>query len=717
MRFTGARHGRPVMLAAAAAGLALTGTALISTAPAVAAPAGGTAGRLSLSGATQHQLLGLYASYRHVPAADVARTALRSARGATAASGTDWAAATYVPSQAAPLSVRVGFQDGGDRALFTRAPGHGWKVAGLGGQALGCDTRVPAAVRRAWGFGSCPAGSDATRAATAPRSSSSRSNAPRAAQAAASSTAAASGTAADIASIALSQVGVADTPADSSFANESADCDPYTALENPSAPDSLCGTDPTFGIKDHAEFWCSDFAKYVWLQGGVTSDESTITPLSSSFYTWGLDHGESMPVDGGTPAAGDAIVLYPSGTSGTTALEDDGDHVGIVTAVHSDGTIDIVNGDFLTSSGIKVAYYQDQNPATFAANSEGSGEEWLYVSPQLPSGAGPDLQSSSVTTYTQQLQVFGRDSSGATESDVWTPGKSWSGFKSIGGNITDDPTALEYDTSTSGQQMEVFGKFGSTVYANVWTPSSGTWSGWKSLGGTIASDPVAIQYGTQMQVWGVQADGSVVSDVYTPGKTWSGFNSIGGTAVGNVSVVNYGTQLEVYARQSDGSVQSDVWTPGQSWSGWKSIGGDIAGNPVAAQFGTQLQVWGRAADGSVTSTVWTPGKSWSSWNSIGGDISGDPSVVEYNTSNYGTQLEVYGQENGVVSGIVWSTSSGKWSTWASIGGNLTDDPVAIQYGSQMEVWGREANGQTYSDVYTPGQSWTGWKSIGGNLLP
>jgi hypothetical protein len=690
MRFTGKRHGRPVTLAAAAAVLA------------VAAQAGGTVSRLSLSGAEQHQLLGLYASYRHVPAADVARTALRSAEGAAAAAGTDWAAATYVPAQSAPLTVRVGFQDGGDRALFTRAPGQGWKVAGLGGQSLGCDTRVPAAIRRLWGFGQCSPAS-----ATAPRDAS--------AQPAA--TAADSGTAADIAAAALSQVGVADTPPDSSFSNESADCDPYTALENPSAPDSLCGTDPTFGIKDHAEFWCSDFAKWVWIQGGVTSDQSTITPLSSSFYTWGLAHGESMPVDGGTPQVGDAIVLYPSGTSGTTALEDDGDHVGIITAVHSDGTIDIVNGDFLTSSGIKVAYYQNQNPATFASSSEGSGEEWLYVSPQLP-GGGPDLESSPVNTYTQQLQVFGRTSGGATYSDVWTPGKTWSGWQSIGGDLTDDPAALEYDTSNYGQQMQVFGEDAGTVYSNVYTPGSGKWSGWMNLGGSLAGDPVAIQYGTQMQVWGVQADGSVVSDVYTPGKTWSGWQNIGGDITGNVSVVNYGTQLEVYGRQADGSVHSDVWTPGKTWSGWESLGGDLAGNPVAIQYGTQMQVWGREAGGSVWSDVYTPGKTWSGWQSIGGNVSGDPSVIEYNTSNYGAQLEVYGQNAGVVSSDVWTSGSGQgWSGWTSLGGSLAGNPVAIQYGTQMQVWGREANGQTYSDVYTPGKTWTGWTSIGGNLVP
>jgi len=710
MRFTSARHGRPVMLAAAAAALALTGTALLNTVPAAAAQAAGQASRLPLSAAQQHRLLGLYAGYRHLPAADVARTALRSAQGAAAASGTDWAVATYVPAQAAPLSVRAGFQDGADRALFTRAPGKAWKVAALGGQPLGCDTAIPAAVRRLWGFGTCPA------ASVAPRFTTPQTSAPRAGPEQAAQTPAASGTASDIASTALSQVGVADTPADNSFANESADCDPYTALENPSAPDSLCGTDPTFGIKDHAEFWCSDFAKWVWIQGGVTSDESTITPLSSSFYTWGLAHGESMPVDGGTPQVGDAIVLYPSGTSGTTALEDDGDHVGIITAVHSDGTIDIVNGDFLTSSGIKVAYYQNQNPATFASSTEGSGEEWLYVSPQLPSG-GLDLESSPVTTYTQQLEVFGRTSGGTTYSNVWTPSKTWSGWNSIGGVLADDPTALEYDTSNYGAQLEVFGRTsGGTTYSDVWTPSSAKWSGWISLGGDLAGDPVAIQYGTQMQVWGVQADGSVVSDAYTPGKTWSGWQNIGGDITGNVSVVNYGTQLEVYGRQANGSVWTDVWTPGKSWSGWASLGGDIAGNPVAVQFGTQMQVWGRAASGSVWSDAYTPSKTWSGWVGIGGDLTGDPSVVEYDTSNYGEQLEVYGQDAGVVSSDVW-TSGSSWSGWSSLGGDLTGNPVAIQYGTQMEIWGREANGQTYSDVYTPGQTWTGWNSIGGDLVP
>jgi hypothetical protein len=612
------RHGRSAStILAAAAATAFTLTGLM--APASAAQAAGSASRLTVSSALQRRLLGLYASYRHVPIPDVARAAARSVQGARTASGTDWALMTLVPAQTASLAIRIGFQDGAGVAVFTRSPGKNWKVAGLGGQPLGCDSAIPAPVRRLWRFGRCPAvsaGNVAPRAAGTQHSA----GTPRAAVTPQAAGSAASGTTADIASIAEDEVGVADTPPDNSFSDEDADCDPFTTLENPSAPDAGCGTDPQFDIQDHAEYWCSDFAKWVWSQGGVTSDLGTLTPLSSSFYTWGLQHGESMPVDGTDPQVGDAIVLYPSGTEGTAALEADGNHVGIVTAVNPDGTIDVVNGDFQASNGfIQVVYDQDVTPAAFASGSEGSGEEWLYVSPQLP--AGSELASSPVATYGQQLQVWGRAADGSVSSDVYTPGKTWSGWTSIGGDLGDDPTAVEYDTSNYGAQLEVFGENAGTVYSDVYTSG---WSGWMSLGGDVAGDPVAIQYGTQMQVWGREADGSVWSDVYTPGKTWSGWTSIRGDLSGDPSPVeydtsNYGEQLEVFG-QDAGVTSGDVWTAGSGWSGWTSLGGNLADNPVAVQYGTQMQVWGRAASGQTYSDVYTPGKTWSGWISIEGDL-------------------------------------------------------------------------------------------------
>ena len=200
----------------------------------------------------------------------------------------------------------------------------------------------------------------------------------------------------------------------------------------------------------------------------------------------------------GAPEVGDAIVLYPSGTSGTTALEDDGDHVGIVTGVNSDGTIDVVNGDFIWGSAttIQVVEVDNISPATFAADAEGSGEEWVYVSPQLPTESATPLASSPVTTFGQQLEVFGRAANDQAYSDAWTPEKGWSGWGSIEGGLDTDPTATEYDTSNYGQQMEVFGQDSGVTYSNVWTQGSG-WSGWMNIGGDIVGQSVAIQYGTR----------------------------------------------------------------------------------------------------------------------------------------------------------------------------------------------------------------------------
>jgi hypothetical protein len=335
--------------------------------------------RLAVSAATRQDFRKIYAAYRHVPASDVARIKPVSVHGARVTrTGTDWAVISLQPSLRAPLNIRVGFQDGAANALLTRSPGHAWKVTGLGRGPLGCDTRIPSSVRKLWRFSSCPA---ATPSPLRTRPS-----------AVGSASVPAAATTGGIAAIANSEVGVSDNPPESAF--NTIDCNPFTALETPSAPDSGCKTDPKFNILDHSELWCSDFAKYVWTKAGVTSDASTLNGLSSSFYTWGLAHGESMPVDGTNAQVGDAMVLYPSGTSGTAGLKADGDHVGIVTAVHSNGTIDIVNGDFLWSgfSTIQVIKVSNISPATFAPDAENPGEEWVFVSPQVSSGSsGGDL--------------------------------------------------------------------------------------------------------------------------------------------------------------------------------------------------------------------------------------------------------------------------------------------------------------------------------------
>jgi PKD repeat protein len=188
---------------------------------------------------------------------------------------------------------------------------------------------------------------------------------------------ASSAIAGSIASVALSQVGVSDTPAATSF--RGVDCDPYSTLVGAQSPNADgCGRDARFGIANQNETWCADFAKWVWQQAGVTTDMNTLNAQSASFYDWGLRQRETMPVDGGTPAAGDAVVFYPPGAveRGTLA-----DHVGIVTAVHPGGTVDLVNGDFLGATNIGVEHDTGIRLTSWASRIWRPGEQWVLVRP------------------------------------------------------------------------------------------------------------------------------------------------------------------------------------------------------------------------------------------------------------------------------------------------------------------------------------------------
>jgi CHAP domain len=307
----------------------------------------------------RQQLLRLYAAYRGVPAADIAAGAPGSVLGARLlGDGAQWAVIRFEPSASAPVAVATGFQDGAGAGVFTRPAGGRWRILGLGGEPLGCAVRLPAPVRLLWRLTGCaaPFRSLAPRAGAPPSS-------------------------AQVAVIAESQVGVLDNPAARNFTG--LDCNPYTALEVPTAPAKGCGIDATFAINDRSGLWCADFVKWVWAQAGVTSDLALLTPAAASFYAWGRAHGEHMQADPVTPQVGDAVVFYPRGRRPNGHYAD---HVGLVTAVNPDGSVNLVDGDFLGPKNISVqADTGISSLSAWAAGIWGRGEQWVFVSPQLPS--------------------------------------------------------------------------------------------------------------------------------------------------------------------------------------------------------------------------------------------------------------------------------------------------------------------------------------------
>jgi hypothetical protein len=92
------------------------------------------------------------------------------------------------------------------------------------------------------------------------------------------------------------------------------------------------------------EYWCADFARWVWANAGAQYT-GELTAAAGSFYVYGQNHGTLK----NTPALGDAVVFNYQG--GGVA-----DHVALVTKVNSNGTIETVSGDWNGQSGTEAQF-------------------------------------------------------------------------------------------------------------------------------------------------------------------------------------------------------------------------------------------------------------------------------------------------------------------------------------------------------------------------
>ncbi|WP_157880270.1 CHAP domain-containing protein, partial [Streptomyces katrae] len=100
------------------------------------------------------------------------------------------------------------------------------------------------------------------------------------------------------------------------------------------APGSNQTSSCSGGSRTHA--WCADFAGWVWAQNGV-KNLGILNDLANSFQTYAEKYDGGLS---GTPHVGDAVFFHPVSFFGT-----DYDHVAIVTAVNSNGTISWTGGN------------------------------------------------------------------------------------------------------------------------------------------------------------------------------------------------------------------------------------------------------------------------------------------------------------------------------------------------------------------------------------
>jgi hypothetical protein len=599
--------GAVIALAMAALPLgALTVPAGASTQPA-------TARSITLTAAQRQYLRSLYAAFRHIPLTDVGKVAADQAEAARAG-GDEWAAVSFLPAKGAPAAVVDQFQDGADTAIFTRPATGRWTTVGLAGEPFACGLKIASSVRRLWHVTNCPA----TPAVPPSRSSHPISPASDTQQ---------------LADIAEDEVGVSDNPAETGFGG--LDCNPYTAFMNPSAPTSdptqTCGTDPTFGIQDHSELWCADFTKWVWEQAGVTSDLGTLTAGADTFYAWAQAQGESLPVDPTDPQVGDAIVFYPyavtpSGTSGA-------DHVGIVTAVNADGSIDMANGDFLGKTNISVQGNNDISDLQTWANGNWENgisphngpEQWVFVTPQLPTA---DRVPAVATDSFGNIYSFWRSTSGNLEEANYSASSgTWSGPNDLGyGQLGSEPTVATGPQSSGGYAYQYV--FWRGANGDLWEAFwNGSWQGPKDLGyGPLGSAPTVgvDSSGNEYVFWesanAVPADRGLEEAEWN-GSSWGSAHAISGMGpLGSsptVAVAADGDQY-VFWEGTNGDLWEAFWN-GSSWNGPTDRGDGTLGSPPAAGVdgsGNEYVFW-ESGSGNLEETQWN-GSSWGSAHAISG---------------------------------------------------------------------------------------------------
>jgi PKD domain/CHAP domain/Fungal fucose-specific lectin len=625
----------------AAAALAVASGLLAAPAASAATAPGAQARGIPATAASGEALTAAYASARHLPRADVGGIRAGSLHIAQV-SGVSWATATFAPSAAAGAQVQAGFQDGAATGVFTTSGDQPWRLTQLSG-ACG---QMPAAVRAAWRLpepASCHAAAASARAA-------------------ASRARAAAGPARtvpqSIADIALSQVGVADTPAVTNF---SVDCDPYSTLvAGFSANADGCGFDQGFGVENENEAWCSDFAKWVWQQAGVTAGMNTLNAGSDSFYDWGLDQGESMPVDAGTPAAGDAVVFFPPGpiTPATYA-----DHVGIVTAVNPDGTVNMVNGDFLGASNISVQYDTEISLTSWASQVWNQGEQWLLVTPPgapqqpVPSAAisGPHAAvAGSTVRFTAQAAEQG----GSITQYYWTFGDGRT-TNTTGTDVTQVFPAAGVYTVT----MTATSSFG-TIRTENWNIDVSAASS-----GVAAVPSDAVWFATTP----VEAYLFVPSGAGLAAETWDGASWLdqgipGQPAPGGpLTALSYADPAagdamtpHVYFRSTTGAL-SETYLSGTGWTTEPLAGSPMPGSAIAATATAgagataatpavfYFNAAGYLAESAEQGTTWVT-------SAVGGPATGDPGALALADTARGTDLFYTGSHGGLT--VAWSDSRG-----------------------------------------------------------
>lgn len=395
----------------------------------------------------------------------------------------------------------------------------------------------------------------------------------------------------------------------------------YCSIVN-SSSNSLGGDQFEDSCANGGIWWCAAFARWVWANEYLNT--AGLTDAAASFITSGAGtvHTSSSYV----PQVGDAVVYNYDGVSRA-------DHVGVVTAVNLDGSVQTANGDF-NGQGTEEVHFAETSTvviATLAASQRSVGSVPSNIGMQISAYVTPRGMTSGGTSGRDALGVF-RHAGTAWELIEDAPGGAvtvpsfgnWSAYGDL-------PAAGPWG-SNGAIAMGVFRKVGSAWELIENTPGGATTVGpfgnWSSYGDTPTWGPwgsggspqlgVYRQVGTSLELIENTPGGATtigpfgVASTDTP--TWGYWGSSGAPGFGVFRQDS--TAWDLYMKTSTGTVTDGPFGNWNSYGDTPTHGrwgsGDSESIGVFRHDGTAWQLI-EETGGGTTTTVGPFGN----WNTYG----------------------------------------------------------------------------------------------------
>jgi hypothetical protein len=444
-------------------------------------------------------------------------------------------------------------------------------------------------------------------------------------------------------------------------------------------------------------------------------DLSALNAGANSFVYWDQAQGHNPGVDSGTPAVGDAVVLFPPGTTsfGSASATVRADHVGLIVGVDaSTGSLDIVNGDWYEVNNYTVAEYQYANLATYASD-YANGEVYAVVSPGLPSAPPPPPPAPPAAVSDDSAGNFAAfiNSSGKLAYDTYSSSSGWSGPTTLPGTPRSDSPVVVTPDGTAVFFIESNGDI-----ANDYL-SSGTWEGPGPTGATaiagsaLTFSPGSTSAGTPEAIAFQNPSGTIEND-YRTSSGWAGPGPIPGAARTDTPITFSNTGHQIFYVNASGAVTNAYYSSASGWQGPAVIGGTaavgttLAFSPGSTTAGTPEAVAFQNPSGAIENDYDISG--WQGPGLIPGSaLPGTPVTF----SSTGAQL-FYVNVYGNVTNDYYSSASG-WQGPADIGGSADNGtPIVYSPGATADntvpcVFFIDSAGNLVNDYDITGSGWEG----------